>query len=410
MNNQRLLTKLTLLFLLTLVPVIVKAFSPNDSLSESANVYVISCEPGEVIYEKFGHSAIRIVDPQQDIDLIFHWGLYSFDEPNFVLNFVKGYMMYEMGVCESKYFFQEYLRRESFIYSTKINFTYKEKNVLWRNLWENYKIENRKYCYNFIYDNCATRVYENIISAVSEHYFTKETLTNGTTYRTVINSYLQNAPWYKLGINLIISSEADKKINIMQTMAFPFYTKQLLENTKIIRNDKEMSLAVQSANVNTPQNRTQPEKRSDFWTIFIPLLIILIEVLYFILKKHYLPYLSQIILIISGLLGIIIFYLSVISIHPIVKFNYNILWCSPLNIILGIILLLKKNYRIKAYASTLMLGFSITTVFLLIFEVQTITFPLFCWYLCILSILILSIQTYSFALKKNYKPRHKRNR
>lgn len=193
-------------------------------------------------------------------------------------------------------------------------------------------------------------------------------------------------------------------------MAFPFYTKQLLENTKIIRNDKEMSLAVQSANVNTPQNRTQPEKRSDFWTIFIPLLIILIEVLYFILKKHYLPYLSQIILIISGLLGIIIFYLSVISIHPIVKFNYNILWCSPLNIILGIILLLKKNYRIKAYASTLMLGFSITTVFLLIFEVQTITFPLFCWYLCILSILILSIQTYSFALKKNYKPRHKRNR
>ena len=43
MNNQRLLPKLTLLFLLTLVPVIVKAFSPNDSLSESANVYDNSC-------------------------------------------------------------------------------------------------------------------------------------------------------------------------------------------------------------------------------------------------------------------------------------------------------------------------------------------------------------------------------
>ena len=70
-----------------------------------------------------------------------------------------------------------------------------------------------------------------------------------------------------------------------------------------------------------------------------------------------------------------------------------------------------KNIKTKEdILKYIILGIIYILIFLLIFEVQTITFPLFCWYLCILSILILSIQTYSFALKKNYKPRHKRNR
>ena len=191
MNNRKLLQKIILLFLLIVYPIVAKAFSPQDSLTESANVYVISCEPGEVIYEKFGHSAIRIIDPKKGIDLIFHWGLYSFDSPNFVGNFIKGNLLYEMGVCESEYFFKEYIKRDSYIYSTKINYTLDEKNSLWRNLWDNYKPENRKYCYNFIYDNCATRVYDNIINSVSEHYFTKDTNINGTTYRKIINEYLK---------------------------------------------------------------------------------------------------------------------------------------------------------------------------------------------------------------------------
>ena len=409
MNNRKLLQKIILLFLLIVYPIVAKAFSPQDSLTESANVYVISCEPGEVIYEKFGHSAIRIIDPKNGIDLIFHWGLYSFDSPNFVGNFIKGNLLYEMGVCESEYFFKEYIKRDSYIYSTKINYTLDEKNSLWRNLWDNYKPENRKYCYNFIYDNCATRVYDNIINSVSEHYFTKDTNINGTTYRTIINEYLKNSPWYKLGINLIISSEADNPVSMIQTKTFPFNTKKILECTKIIRNDKEMSFAVQSENVNTSKKEPAKEK-SDVWTILIPLLLIIIQILYFIFKKHYISYFTQILLIVSGVLGLIILYLSVFSIHPIVKYNYNIFWCSPLNIVLAIILFTKRNYRTKAYLSALMFGLALSTIFIYMFEIQIAIAPLFFWYLCVLCSLILTLQTYSFALKKSYKPRHKQRK
>lgn len=402
--NNNFITRFFLISILTLIPIIASAFSPKDSLSESANVYVISCEPGEAIYEKFGHSAIRIVDPVKNIDLIFHWGLYSFDEPHFVANFVKGNLLYEMGVCDSKYFFKGYIERDSYIYSTKINYTYDEKNKLWQNLWENYKLENRKYCYNFIYDNCATRVYDNIMSVVTEHYSSSynEQLLKTATYRTIINEYLDNSPWYKLGINLIISSEADIKITPIQIRAFPFYTKSLLESITITRNGRKMPLATQIENVNT--SKKGPEKhRSNIPLILIPALLVCIEFFYFAFKKHYIPYLTQIILILSGLLGLIIFYLSVFSIHPIVQYNYNILWCSPLNLILGIILFLKKRYTLKVVSTIIMFCSTLSTIVLFISETQAITSILFCWYICILIILTLTIQTYSFAIKDIYR-------
>lgn len=403
MNNKS-VTKSFLIFLLTLVPIIASAFSPNDSLSESANVYVISCEPGEVIYEKFGHSAIRIIDPVKNIDLIFHWGLYSFDEPNFVANFVKGNLLYEMGVCDSKYFFKGYIERDSYIYSTKINYTYDEKIMLWEKLWENYKPENRKYCYNFIYDNCATRVYDNIMNVVTEHYSSmyNEQRLSKTTYRTIINEYLDNSPWYKLGINLIISSEADSKITPIQIRTFPFYTKSLLESINITRDGETMPLATQDENVNT--SKKNPEKHhSSIPVILLPILLVIMECVYFAFKKHYMPYLTQITLIFSGLLGLIIFYLSVFSIHPIVQYNYNILWCSPLNLLLGIILFLKKRYTLKIISTIIMFCSALSTIIILMVELQTMTTALFCWYICILIIFIITIQTYSFALKNIYR-------
>ena len=48
------------------------------SISDSAKFYLVTCEPAKEIYERFGHSGIRVYDPVTKIDEVFHWGLFSF--------------------------------------------------------------------------------------------------------------------------------------------------------------------------------------------------------------------------------------------------------------------------------------------------------------------------------------------
>ena len=132
------------------------------SISDSAKFYLVTCEPAKEIYERFGHSGIRVYDPETKIDEVFHWGLFSFDTPNFVGRFISGNTDYEMGVYSTKFFLPQYVERGSSVYAQELNLTTEQKHALWAKLWDNYRPENRKYRYNFIYDNCATRPYQTI--------------------------------------------------------------------------------------------------------------------------------------------------------------------------------------------------------------------------------------------------------
>ena len=68
------------------------------TLSPEATVSVITPEPGqEQIFTIYGHSAIRIHDPANNLDTVFDYGIFDFQDPNFSLNFAKGYLRYMVG-------------------------------------------------------------------------------------------------------------------------------------------------------------------------------------------------------------------------------------------------------------------------------------------------------------------------
>ncbi|NBP70477.1 MAG: DUF4105 domain-containing protein, partial [Cytophagia bacterium] len=71
----------------------------QNKLSENAEIYVLTLGPyqGE-LYSAFGHSAIRVVDTTEGLDDVYNWGVFDFDQPNFYLNFARGYLYYKLGV------------------------------------------------------------------------------------------------------------------------------------------------------------------------------------------------------------------------------------------------------------------------------------------------------------------------
>ena len=77
----------------------VRAQSQNPTLTDEAQISVITCGPTpNELYVAFGHSAIRVYDPALQLDLAFNYGVFDFDQPNFYLNFARGYLYYKLGV------------------------------------------------------------------------------------------------------------------------------------------------------------------------------------------------------------------------------------------------------------------------------------------------------------------------
>ena len=92
----------------------------SRNLSSNATISLLTCSPGEAIYELFGHTAVRVKDPSQGIDLVFNYGIFDFDTPNFVVKFVRGKLLYKLGVDQYRRFEYQYKVENRRVIDTQI--------------------------------------------------------------------------------------------------------------------------------------------------------------------------------------------------------------------------------------------------------------------------------------------------
>jgi hypothetical protein len=115
-------------FLFLLFCVSFTGYGQSVQLSEQATISVITCGPwqGE-LYSAFGHSAFRVHDPAQGIDEAYNYGVFDFDQPNFYLNFARGYMYYKLGVYDYNRFRDIYIYYNRYIHEQVLNLTQEQK-------------------------------------------------------------------------------------------------------------------------------------------------------------------------------------------------------------------------------------------------------------------------------------------
>ena len=73
-------------------------------LGEDAQIFVLTCTPGTEVWSKYGHTAIRIYDSAQNLDIIFNYGIFSLMEEGFYLKFIKGETYYQLGIESHSHF------------------------------------------------------------------------------------------------------------------------------------------------------------------------------------------------------------------------------------------------------------------------------------------------------------------
>ncbi|MEO7975738.1 DUF4105 domain-containing protein [Flavobacterium sp.] len=317
-------------------------FAQNSTLSEKAAVSIITCGLGNETYSYFGHTAIRVRDIKNDIDIVFNYGAFDFRTSNFVMKFAKGDLQYFAVAHPYTEFLKIYVYEQRSVFEQKLDLNLDVKQKIFDNLNNTLLSENRYYTYKFIDKNCTSMVVEVINKSLNENVIAKKTDTD-KTYRTILFPYFDGHFYEKLGTSIIFGTKVDQ----LGTKIFlPFELKNSLEKTIY----KNHPLAKESKTILSFKKETP----ASWWNNVFSYLILLVCIV--LINKRFV---DKLYLFILSLMGMFFVTVGFYSFHQELAMNYNILLFSPLLLIL--IILSAMNNKKATYQ------FAILHLILLIF-------------------------------------------
>jgi Domain of unknown function (DUF4105) len=358
-------------------------FSSQLSLSQitdNSKIYILSCSPGDELYQAFGHTAFWIKDDSTRLNYIYHYGTFNYSDPNFYTNFIKGRLDYMLGLESHQMFMQEYADDGRDVYKLELNLTCDQKVEMYNFLTWKSQTENKYYKYDFFEDNCATRVV-GVLDTIYGSKLIYPEININFTYRESIKPYLQAKPWMRFGINLVLGMPADEKLDIYSAMYLPDYIDSVFTKAKIITNSGEENLGIDRTYLIQSDYKIGERPFFNptylFWLIFV-----LFGLLFFfeVKKQKKFKGIDFTLLFITGLIGIVLLFMWFGTEHTPTKWNLNILWAFPTNIIVAFMIFKqKRDLFVKKYLfviSILNIILAITMWFLLPQQYDTATFPI----------------------------------
>ena len=331
---------------------------PTDT-ADTWQVSLITCGPGVEVYNQFGHTAIRMKNVSRNIDLIYNYGIFSFNTPNFVLRFTLGKTDYLLGIQAYQDFVDWYAYCNRDVREQVLNLSIEEKNTLIGLLNENYKPQNRTYRYNFFYDNCATRprdLIEKCLQSKLQYADDMTTTSTGQSFRSIVHEFTANNSWSQFGIDLCLGSEADKPISRRAMMFIPLYLEKYFDKATILpheRNnnssrEKNKNLVGEKSDGTYPliteskQLVTIPEAdKVQEDTPFTPFrcatfmfIVTTVLTIYEIRSRKSMWGFDLILFTAAGIAGCMLAFLATFSEHPTVSPNYLLFLFQPLHLLL----------------------------------------------------------------------------
>ena len=308
---------------------------------DSLFVSLLTCAPGPDAYKLFGHTAIRVKgEGVKPFDYAFNYGMFNYEQKNFIYRFVRGETDYELGAEPTDFFFFRYSKEGIQIDEQELNLTEEEKKLLYNLLVINYQPENRVYRYNFLYDNCTTRARDIIKDAVLDRklqYKQRGKEYEETTFRQILHRFTKVSPWTAFGIDMILGSEVDKKRSQMEQMFIPSVYEMEVGDAVLATDSTQMAF-VKSEKHHAPTGKFQAIAGFPmgpitlFWIVFG--IAVCLSVVDFIRRKATIWF-DILLLLAQGLAGCLVAFLFFFSEHPAVGSNWLIIAFNPL--VLGMI-------------------------------------------------------------------------
>jgi hypothetical protein len=219
----------------------VRSTQPTDSVPGSElTVYLLTFDPGPLIWERFGHNALWIRDNRTGTNQAYDYGRFSFgrttwDLARFIGRFARGDLLYSMGGGDAyQVYIAGYTAAGRSIWSQELDLPPAARQALRDFLEINYRPENRAYQYNYYLDNCSTRIRDAIDRVVGGQLKTwAEGVATEATYRDHTRRTTENGAVVYTALMLGLGQPVDRPLTAWEEMFLPISLRPYLNQVSI---------------------------------------------------------------------------------------------------------------------------------------------------------------------------------
>lgn len=330
MNGTKILT---LVLLLAVHP---DAKSQLPTLSDQAEISIITCGPWQTeLYAAFGHSAVRVSDPTLGLNEAYNYGVFDFNQPNFYLNFARGFLYYKLGVYSYPDFRDYYIYYNRWVTEQTLDLTRDQKQAVYAYLEWNAKPENETYRYDYFYNNCATKVRDVFADILKDSiHFDGSFITTDYTIRELTGQYLRYQPWGDLGIDICLGLPMDKRAAPYEYMYLPDYIESSFDHVSINRNGARIPIVKSKQQVYISRPESIVQSWFHPWIVFGAFFLLTTALSVYDWRRRKLSkWFDLAIYGTTGLLGLLLLALWTATDHKAAANNFNLLWALPTNIL-----------------------------------------------------------------------------
>ncbi|WP_115513206.1 MULTISPECIES: DUF4105 domain-containing protein [Xanthomonas] len=296
-------------------------------------VGVVTMQPGEVFFERFGHDAIVVVDPLTQRATSYNFGFFDPSEPDFVPRFTRGEMMYYLVALPLEEDLSQYRDVGRGVSVQWLDLPPEQARALADGLAVRSRPENARYHYDYFEANCATMVRDTLDRAMGGGL--KSQLagrSRGNTFRSEAVRLASPAPWMWLGFDLGLGPYADRSLSRWEEAFVPM---RLADSLTQVHNSAGRPL-VQATQVLLP-HRIAPEpadQQRHWWPWSLVGLALAAGVLALRRKPRLLAGLALPFWLLCAIGGGLLVYLWGFTAHQSAWANRNLLLVNPLCVLL----------------------------------------------------------------------------
>ena len=323
------------------------------TLSDQAVISMITVYPGNQIHAYWGHSALRISDPYYGFDIMYNYGAFVFDDA-FLPKFVYGKLDYIL--CDSR-MQREIERYKNWEKRTLVEqvlaLNKEERQAVFEFVNRNALPQNRTYRYDFLFDNCSTRI-RDVIEDVLGRTLTYRMEDPDESFRQILGEYVEHEPFLNLGIDLGLALPVDKVPTARELMGLPMPFMEAYDTAVITRDGEEVPLVsrkdtllwVGPASVEAEAEGAATVLYVLVWGIFALGLVVTNARGAWMARIRI--WFDRVFYSLLGLIGLLGVFLWFIALHEVTNVNWNLIWAWPTHILIVPLLHRKKN-RVRTY-------------------------------------------------------------
>lgn len=224
------------------------ARADTATLDDSAlpQVSLVTFGPGSLYWERFGHDALLLRDPHTGEATAYNYGIFDFNDANFLLNFTRGVMRYRVAAYDFEHDLNLYRSEGRWVVEQPLNLTPQQRAKVRDYLQWNMQPENIRYLYDYFVSNCATRARDVIDLALDGQLKAQlEQQKRGPTYRSIIKQLMTPEPLLRAGMDLGLGPRTDEPLTLWDESFIPM---ALMDALREVHNTDGQPLVTEQRN------------------------------------------------------------------------------------------------------------------------------------------------------------------